>query len=578
MKRLLLVFMFLGALASSVAAREWTMRSGGFSLEAELIEVKGGNAILKKQDGSMVTIPLNTLSLGDLRYINDTLKAAEAEASGKTGASTPPTTGIAPAQRSSKFTSFPVKSSRLRYAWKEGQTYVYRVRMSAERGDTKENYAGDITYTVKSVRNNEIQLSASGNVSRPQKSDSASVSSRRTGHSRRAQTNPMFSITVDDLGRVVQSDDDSSNLPYLLGDVAHLVIEPLSVAGESSWTVSADAGVSLISTWFPYYLYRHIVVRDGRLYRHTSYREGLSANEKTTYTIENADAKQTIIAKRFELTTIPVVINKPRVEATGDGKLTFDNIRGVMGTLEFSMRITVREKNRTEEIPVKTSYRLLDEAEVTKIAKDAEDAKREKERPLTEKEIDTAIADLISGDSERVSRASALLADKSPVRPNPKAAKALESGMLSAKSPADRANAAEAMKAWGSEENIPALISALNDSWPPVRTAAIDTLLKFKPKQAIAPVAQRLADAFNREAAARFLKAMGPAAERAVLVHIESSDAWTRKEVCEVLHVIGTKASIPALQKAVHDSSWMINKPAEEALAAVKVREQVSVK
>ena len=78
MKRTLLFVVVLGLLASPVAARQWTSRAGGFSVEAELVDVKDGKVILKKTDGTQISVPLNKLSLGDMQYINGVLKSAEA--------------------------------------------------------------------------------------------------------------------------------------------------------------------------------------------------------------------------------------------------------------------------------------------------------------------------------------------------------------------------------------------------------------------------------------------------------------------------------------------------------------------
>ena len=72
----------LTLLASAAAARHWTSRSGGFAVDGELVDVKDGNAILKKDDGTQVSVPLNKLSLGDVRYINNELKSAEAGITG----------------------------------------------------------------------------------------------------------------------------------------------------------------------------------------------------------------------------------------------------------------------------------------------------------------------------------------------------------------------------------------------------------------------------------------------------------------------------------------------------------------
>jgi hypothetical protein len=46
-------------------ARKWTARTGNFSVEAELVDVSGGNAILKKEDGRSAC--RWKLSLADVR-------------------------------------------------------------------------------------------------------------------------------------------------------------------------------------------------------------------------------------------------------------------------------------------------------------------------------------------------------------------------------------------------------------------------------------------------------------------------------------------------------------------------------
>jgi hypothetical protein len=48
--------------------------------------------------------------------------------------------------------------------------------------------------------------------------------------------------------------------------------------------------------------------------------------------------------------------------------------------------------------------------------------------------------------------------------------------------------------------------------------------------------------------------------------------------VCEVLATIGTKKSLPALEKATKDPSWLVTKPAEKALDAIKLRDRPKAK
>ena len=579
MKTVLSVLVVMSLLPSVVAARQWTSRSGGFSVEAELLDVKDGNAVLQKQDGSQLTVPLTKLSLGDVRYIEGVLKGAEAAITGGGDGVMTEKPPLPPATQPTK--EIPLKPedlTKLRYGWKKGQTYLYRVKISAERGDYTADFAGEITYTPNEIRSDGIELAVTGSLTRSDKTDPDaqiiiidSPSPRFMGHphlSYRTITPKAknASLTVDVHGRVLQS-EGNSQLPYLLGEQGALMIEPFSATNESTWAVTSDMGITVVTIYYPYYRY-------GAAKMH----EGLAATEKTSYTMEGVNAKLITIAKHYELTTAEVVAGKPRVEARGDGKFTFDTELGVPSNLDFNMRITARERNKSEEIPVKLSYRLVDEVERAKIAKAAADAKREKERPLDAKDVENAIADLTSGDAARISRAAKLCAEKAPPQENSKATQALESAMLTGKDVLVRTDAAKALKNWSNAQSVPALLSALNDNWPPIRVAAIETLTKYKPPTAIAPIAGQLADLQTRSAASAFLKAMGPAAEDAVLLQLGSSDTWTRAAACEILAAIGTKQSIPALQKAGKDKEWMVNKPADKALTAVKLREQAIAK
>src|SRR5687768_5590778 len=63
----------IGPLASG---REWTDASGKFKVEAELVAVRNGKAILEKPDGSVISVPVDKLSAADQEF----LKSREAPA------------------------------------------------------------------------------------------------------------------------------------------------------------------------------------------------------------------------------------------------------------------------------------------------------------------------------------------------------------------------------------------------------------------------------------------------------------------------------------------------------------------
>ncbi|NLF08880.1 MAG: hypothetical protein GX594_13010, partial [Pirellulaceae bacterium] len=60
--RYLIVLLLILVCVIPASARQWTSRSGDFTIEAELKDVRDGKAILKKPNGEEVAVPLNKLS------------------------------------------------------------------------------------------------------------------------------------------------------------------------------------------------------------------------------------------------------------------------------------------------------------------------------------------------------------------------------------------------------------------------------------------------------------------------------------------------------------------------------------
>jgi hypothetical protein len=589
MKRSVLpAIVILCLLALPLSARQWTYRSGGSPVEAELVDVKDGNAILKRPDGSQLTIPLKKLSLGDIRYINEELKAAEAAitdgkkepaASGK-----PKEPAADKSARQTPKANPNVAVDKLRYKWKTGQEYVYHVRIIGEQGDRSEHLAGMVTYQVRSVADDEVELSMTKVLTHgktPDRGDVVIVPSRRPSRPPYSshygdvlfltirESHEPVTITVDSQGKTLHV-DGSSQLPYMLGDLSQLMMEELSTPQDGAWTIDND-GVTVISTTRPYHRYTHIRSQ-----------EGVPATEKTVYAIQDQSGNLIRIAKHYELSTASQINGKPQFQASGDGKLVFDTERGVPTSLTFNMQVTVREANKTEEIPIRISYRLASDEEMAKMAKQREEfrkqfekAREERTRPLTDADVQTALADLTSGDSHRIGEAVRLLSQKKPPRPNAKVAKALEAVMLSGEHEYMRSQAADALKDWSTPANVPGLITALSDESHSIRRAALETIVKYKPPKAIKPIAQQLGDILTQGEAAKALKAYGSAAENAVLPYLESKENMTVVEAVKILHAIGTKKSINALEKVAKSSDFMVNRSAQKAVEAIRLREQL---
>jgi len=63
--------------ASALQARTWTDRSGKYRIEAELIAVRDGKAYLERANGRVTTVPLDKLSIEDLKYLASSTDYAE---------------------------------------------------------------------------------------------------------------------------------------------------------------------------------------------------------------------------------------------------------------------------------------------------------------------------------------------------------------------------------------------------------------------------------------------------------------------------------------------------------------------
>jgi|GEM_PF-3323526 len=76
--RLLAIVLLIGSgYAVAEEPRQWTSRAGGFSVQAALVDVADGNVVLRKTDGTTVRVPLDKLSLGDVRYVAQVMREAE---------------------------------------------------------------------------------------------------------------------------------------------------------------------------------------------------------------------------------------------------------------------------------------------------------------------------------------------------------------------------------------------------------------------------------------------------------------------------------------------------------------------
>jgi HEAT repeat protein len=137
---------------------------------------------------------------------------------------------------------------------------------------------------------------------------------------------------------------------------------------------------------------------------------------------------------------------------------------------------------------------------------------------------------------------------------------------------ATRRRAFTVIRTWGAAEQVPAFIDALDDPDRNVRAMAVAALRKVADQRSALALAQRLATPELRTAAAEALVAMKPQdaeVEAEVLKALDSPDTASRLAACQVLRVVGTAASVPALRRAAGDEQRGVARAARTALAAI---------
>jgi HEAT repeat protein len=150
-------------------------------------------------------------------------------------------------------------------------------------------------------------------------------------------------------------------------------------------------------------------------------------------------------------------------------------------------------------------------------------------------------------------------------------ARALE-GALTHADPAVKIAAAEALAGWGDADSVPPLCRLTTDWNGNGRAAAMTALAARRDERGATAVAARLSDVCDHDHAVKSLIAMGQAAEKAVAAYLTDPDGSMRLQACRILKEIGTRESLPALEKASQDPNPFSAAAARAAMEAASTR------
>jgi serine/threonine-protein kinase len=476
----------------------------------------------------------------------------------------------------------------LRYGWKKGEKYIYWVQFTADRGDGLEAAQGSCSYQVGSAGPEGYSLTYTGMFFATRNSPhgvpvpAGFLTPTLFGRFAGIGLPGMFhqgKITIDPVGNC-QGAGGQDHLPVVLGNLAQLVIEPLSPEGKKTWKARSFRTLSEMNTGFGGMPFEIPKIRPAPLplphppvgLRGQERMTGLAAEEHAVYTVESATANTAVIRKEYELATQDRVNQIPRVEIRGEGRITFDLNKGVPRALQFKATLTESTGRGTQRTPLTLNYKLLEGEELKKFLNPPPQPKIER-KPLSAEELTRALNDLRSDEPARRREAAQRLEQAKPKARRSEAADAL-AALLGDKDGATRYAAARALAVWAVRATVPALIRMLADQDYFIRQAALDALERLKDPRAAQAVARRLPELSDRGKATKVLQAMGPAAAEAVARYLPHEDLWTRYEACKILKTIGTKAQVPALQQAGKDQNPLVAGAAKEAIQAIAQRKK----
>jgi hypothetical protein len=186
--------------------------------------------------------------------------------------------------------------------------------------------------------------------------------------------------------------------------------------------------------------------------------------------------------------------------------------------------------------------------------------------------LDKALADLKGSNLFACQTALNNLARMQPNEHQPLVAQQL-AALATNSNPQTRTALIKALGTWGTANEVPILIQAIEDSNPFTREEALKAVGKFKDERALEPVLRCFRKLGMREPAGKALREMGPMAEKEVLALLQEKDMLLRNDAIKVLKDIGTQASVPPLEQVAADNSAVfLRQSAREALAAIAAR------
>ncbi len=409
-------------------------------------------------------------------------------------------------------------------------------------------------------------------------------------------------LLVTEAGEILHTEGASDSLPFGLGPLSHLAIEPISPDGEDTWGTMRLTTITQVRQSGSRFDSRIGIPRPRSRFGPRGFprrpRSPFDRSEETVkhhlalevaeYELAESAGNVQVIRKNYELRTIDDA-DAPFFRLSGNGTIRFDRglkmpmqihchfkmqLRGDDGPIEAPLeilceRMTPEELARLDRQPAAQPIPVPPRANPVRPnpLQPQADPVRPNPAPAAPQPAAT-IADHVATVSDPNANFSqkyiALNALKNATPDENHRKKVLDAvePLLKDSNVALQNTAIDVFGTWGTEDRTDILIEMAGGYSASHRRAAMKALGKIGGKKSAEAVVKRLTDSNDRITAARALKEMGRVAEEPVLKLIDHDDQQVRYQVYHILGEVGGPKSAAALKKKAETDPSNFNRAA----------------
>lgn len=468
----------------------------------------------------------------------------------------------------------------LRYKLSIGQTNVYHVEIQVRSETGQETTAGNVFLVPTEIVSNVFRLSCRARLEvkrEAQRDTFGYMGGMYPG-------GPVIlpegcEVQIDDRGQVLR-EVGGYPLPVPLGSLIPALLEPLSKSPSvSHWELSDEPAVMDFPYWLgPAASFWPSQPFGAPFYMNYGPRQSmatLTVSRHVVYRITARTPETITIHKKLALTSLLKTGDAPRVSASSEGDLVFDPAAGLFKSMNLQGSAVSSTETSSRFAKTSMNCRLLVGADLASASVPPSTvATPQPPVKLAANELPKLTADLNSSDLAIRREAAARLCRAELESLSPELVQLMAS-LCTDTDNGIRQSAATFLKAYGTTNEVPALLKLLKDSDWQARQSAIKALGRIRDERAIEPLTDEVARGSSptQQDAYSALVSIGSAAEPAVLELLKDRNTETRRQACRILQQIGTNKSVESLQNLVGDADQSLSQMAAEALRAVKQRE-----